>query len=277
MIRTFLIGLTAVAGLYLIFVLVVYVVQRSLLYFPDQNVLSESRLKEAGFEAVIITATSGGNLTSLWRAPKSPDSPVLQFFHGNAGSHFTRIPVYRQLAAEGSGVLAAGYPGYGGNSGRPSEASLHAAAQAHYDWLIAQDIAPERIVLVGESLGSGIATRLAAENRAAGLILLAAYTGMDDIAQSQFPLLPARWLIKDRYRSIDHVAAIRMPLSWIHGRQDTLIPFAMGQTLFDAAREPKTAHSIAGAGHNDLWQHGADELVHRDAATFVAVASAPAD
>lgn len=273
MIRNLLIGLTCIAVLYLIFVLVLYVVQRGMLYLPDQDVPGESRLRESGFSAVIVGGTSEDGLTSLWRAPKRPDGPVMLFFHGNAGSHFSRIPIYQQLAADGAGVLAASYPGYGGNPGSPSEASLHAAAQAHYEWLIARNIAPKQVVLVGESLGSGVATRLATEKSAAGLILLAAYTGMDDMAQRQFPLLPARWLIKDRYRSIDRIPEIGIPLSWIHGKQDMLIPIAMGKALFNAAREPKTAHEIAEAGHNDLWQHGAELLVRKDAARFVAAAA----
>ena len=111
--------------------------------------------------------------------------------------------------------------------------------------------------------------RRAVDNTAAGLILEAAYTGMDDMAQQQFPYLPARWLIKDRYRSRDRIADIDMPLSWIHGTADELIPFAMGQKLFDAAREPKTAHPIAGGRHNDLWTRGIAEIVRADAVRFV--------
>ena len=138
--------------------------------------------------------------------------------------------------------------------------------------MIKQGIKPDRIVIVGQSLGTGMATKIASENEAAGLILEAAYTGMDDMAQKQFPFLPAKMLAKDKYRSIDRLDQIDMPLSWIHGTADALIPFAMGQKLFDAAKEPKTAHPIRGGTHNDLWLKGIDRIIRADAKRFVSLA-----
>ncbi|WP_343759345.1 alpha/beta hydrolase [Parasphingorhabdus litoris] len=206
---------------------------------------------------------------SLWRAPADQTKPVIIHFHGNAGSMASRLPIYQALAQDGAGVLAVGYPGYGGNPGKPSEEAFYAVAQANYDWLLAADYDPDRIVIAAQSLGTGVATWLASKNDAAGLILEAAYTGMDDMAQRQFPILPARLLIKDRYRSIDRIDQINMPLSWIHGTNDELIPFVMGQTLFDAAKGPKFAHPIKNGGHNDLWMRGIDILVRRDAQGFM--------
>lgn len=267
--RFLLVSLVAIAGLYLLFVALAYTFQRSLLYFPDQSVLSEQELADVGFSAVKIISDNSGELLSFWRAPIDQTTPVIIHFHGNGGSLASRLSIYRAMAQDGAGVLAVGYPGYGGNPGEPSEEALYAAAQAHYDWLIAEGYGPNRIVIAAQSLGTGVATWLAVHNDASGLILEAAYTGMDDMAQRQFSLLPAKLLIKDRYRSIDRIDQIDMPLSWIHGTRDELIPFAMGQRLFDVAKEPKVAHSIKNGGHNDLWMRDIDALVRKDAQRFV--------
>lgn len=267
--RTLLGGLAISIGIYLVLLLLIFLFQRSLLYLPDQSAPSESQLSKMNVSEVRLQSQSNGDLRSLWRAPLQESDPVILFLHGNAGSQYHRIPILQAIASDGSGTLLVGYPGYGGNSGKPSEQALYAAAQANFDWLVAQGISPQRIVIVGESLGSGVAAFLATQNEAAGLLLIASYTGMDDMAQRQFPIFPARWLVKDKYRSIDRVGQIDMPLSWIHGTADALVPFAMGQRLFDSAKMPKTAHAIERGGHNDLWSRGIDKIVREDARRFV--------
>ncbi|QJB69309.1 alpha/beta hydrolase [Parasphingorhabdus halotolerans] len=133
---------------------------------------------------------------------------------------------------------------------------------------MAKGIAAERIIIVGQSLGTGPAVWLASKNSAAGLILEAAYTGIDDMAQKQFPFLPAKMLSKNKYPSIDRIRQINMPLVWIHGTADELIPFSMGQKLFDAADQPKTAVPMRNGGHNDLWERGIDEIIRAESAKF---------
>ncbi|SIN59526.1 hypothetical protein SAMN02745824_0054 [Parasphingorhabdus marina DSM 22363] len=260
-------GLAALV--YLILVALAFLFQRSLLYFPSQQKPEAAALAADGFAAVAIEIEQSGALLSLWRAPETPAHPVLIHFHGNGGGVMDRLPMYRALVLEGAGLLAVGYPGYNGNPGQASEDQFYAAAQAHYDWLVAKGHAPRKIVIAGQSLGTGVATWLASRNPAAGLILEAAYTGMDDMAQQQFPILPAKWLTRDRYRSFDRIDRIDMPLSWIHGTADELIPFAMGQELFDRASKPKIAFPIRDGGHNDLWQRGIDRIIREEAVRMV--------
>lgn len=267
--RTLFGGLAISAGIYLLLLLLIYLFQRQFLYFPDQTIPTDQLLGQSGGAAVSIRSDSDGDVRSLWWAPEQPGSPVIMFLHGNAGSHYHRTPIYQTLAKEGAAVLGIGYPGFGGNSGIPSETALFQSAQDNYDWLITQDIDPDQIVIVGESLGSGVATHLASQNDAAGLILIAAYTGMDDVAQRQFPFFPARYLVKDRYRSIDRIDRIGMPLVWIHGTRDQLIPFAMGQRLFDAANAPKSAYPVEQGGHNDLWILGVDDIIQVEVAKMI--------
>ncbi len=267
-------GLVIFVGIYLVLLLLVYIFQRQFLYFPDQSVPTASYLEKTGITAVDISSGPDGDLRSLWRKPTASGAPVILFLHGNAGSHYQRIPIYQALAEDSAAVLGVGYPGYGGNPGIPSETALYRTAQENYDWLIQQGITPEQIIIVGESLGSGVAVHLASRNDASGLILVAAHGGMDELAQRQFPMFPARWLMKDRYRTLDLIGRIDMPLIWIHGTRDGLIPFATGRRLFDAARDPKAAHPIEKAGHNDLWQKGIDKIIRRGSTGLVASAIA---
>lgn len=267
--RMILTGLAISAGLYLLLLLLIYVFQRQFLYFPDQSVPAESYLEKIGVASRVVSSGPDGDLRSLWIEPQTTDAPVILFFHGNAGSHYHRIPIYQALAQDGAAVLGAGYPGYGGNAGTPNQTALYQAAQTNYDWLIQQGIPSARIIIIGESLGSGVAVHLASQNGAAGLIMIAAHSGMDEIAQRQFPIFPARWLVKDRYPNLSHIDRIDMPLFWIHGTKDGLIPFAAGQRLFNAARHPKAAYPIKNAGHNDLWDTGIDQII-REAATRLA-------
>lgn len=262
-------GLASLAGIYLVILLLVFIFQRQFLYFPDQSVPPASYLDQMDVESVVIRSDADGDLRSLWHEPKAPDSPVILLLHGNAGSHFHRIPIYRALASDGAAVLGVGYPGYGGNIGSANESELFQTAQENYDWLIQKGIKPDRIIIIGESLGSGVAAYLASQNDAAGLIMVAAYTGMNDMAQRQFPFFPAGWLVKDRYRTIDRIDSINMPLTWIHGTEDELIPFAMGKSFFNAAKNPKTAFPIKDAGHNDLWDKGIDKIIRGVASKLV--------
>lgn len=272
--RLILAGLATFVGIYLILLLLAYIFQRQLLYFPDQSTPTALDLEQMGVKTVVIRSGPDGELRSLWREPKLPDSPVILMFHGNAGSHFHRIPIYQALTKDGAAVLGVGYPGYGGNAGTPNQTELFQAARDNYNWLVQKGIRPDRIIIVGESLGSGVAAHLASQNDAAGLIMIAAHTGMDELAQRRFPIFPARWLVKDRYRSIDRIGDINMPLVWIHGTNDQLIAFSMGQRLFDAARDPKAAHPIANGDHNSLWNRGIDKIIREASIKLTAKATA---
>ncbi|PHR16632.1 MAG: hypothetical protein COA41_14985 [Sphingopyxis sp.] len=269
-------GIAICVGIYLLLLLLVYVFQRQFLYFPDQSVTPQSDLDTMGIMTVEVRSGLDAVLQSLWIEPRVSDSPVLLFLHGNAGSHYDRIPIYQALAREGAAVLGVGYPGYGGNSGAPNETELYEAAQINYDWLIQKGINSQQIIIIGESLGSGVAAHLASQNEAAGLIMIAAHSGMDEMAQRQFPVFPARWLVKDRYPSLEHIDHIDMPLFWIHGTKDELIPFAVGQRLFDAAPEPKRTYPIKNGGHNDLWNRGIDGII-RDISVRLVSSASPAD
>ncbi|QJB69310.1 alpha/beta hydrolase family protein [Parasphingorhabdus halotolerans] len=114
-------GLLFVASLYLGMLVIVYLFQNSFLYIPDQEVPSSAQLARTDFTAVTITSEGESKTTSLWKPPTDQTRPVFMHLHGNAGSHYHRIPLYRALAQNGSGVLGVGYPGYGGTLAAPAK------------------------------------------------------------------------------------------------------------------------------------------------------------
>jgi hypothetical protein len=180
------------------------------------------------------------------------------YFHGNGGSLFNRRFRARALLEDGRGLLMVSYRGYSGSTGSPSEAGLHQDARAAYDW-VTGGYEPGRLVLYGESLGSGVAVRLAAERPVGGIVLDAPYTATADIARSLYWWLPVDLLMRDPFRSIDHVGRLAAPLLVLHGERDRLVPIAMGERLFAAAPEPKRFVRLPG-GHETNLEQGIDAV-----------------
>ena len=189
----------------------------------------------------------------LWFSPPEAGRPVVLFLHGNAGEIADRADRFAFYQARGYGVAFLSWRGYGGSTGSPSETGLLTDAKAAYDHLRSLGIPPGRIVLVGESLGTGPAVITAARNPVAAVILEAPYSAAVDIARRAYPWLPVGLLMKDQYRSRDHIAAIRAPLLILHGEKDRVIPQGFGKRLFDLAQDPKTFLSLGPVGHDALF------------------------
>ena len=169
------------------------------------------------------------------------------------------------MADFGWGVFLLEYRGYGGNPGQPTEAGLVLDARAGLAALNARGIPDERILLWGESLGTGVAIILAADHNVATVLLESPYTSIADTAQFHYPYVPARRLIKDRFNSLSRIARVRSPMLLMQGALDRIVPPHMGQTLLNAATAPAELWSASDAGHNDLSRAGALEA----AADFV--------
>ncbi len=237
-----------------------YVFQRHLLYFPDNARPELGDLAALGVREVILTTADGLSLLS-WYLPPQDGRPVVAYFHGNGGHIGYRAERLRQFARNGYGVLMTEYRGYGGNPGTPSEPGLVADGAAALDFLGGEGIAPNRLVIYGESLGSGVGVPLAAQRELASLILEAPLTSVAEVAQYHYSFIPASALVRDRFDSLARIGDVRAPILVVHGERDRVVPLRFGQALFDAAPEPKELWLSREAGHEDLVRHGAFEAV----------------
>ena len=250
--RILLIAALVLCGLYLVVAGAMFAFQRQFQYFPTTRAPSPAEAGFSGATEVALTAADGTQV-QLWHAPAPSGAPTVLYFHGNAGEMADRARRWAAYRAAGLGVAYLSYRGYGGSDGTPSEAGLHLDADAGYDWLLAQGVAPDRLAVVGESLGTGVAVRLAADRRVGALLLEAPYTSTADVAAAAYPWLPVRLLMLDQYRSIDRIGDVTAPLFVLHGEEDRTIPFALGRALFDAAPGPKEFHPAPGKGHDALF------------------------
>jgi len=250
----------AVAGLYLALAAYLYAYQRDFLYFPDLRKPDASSIGLAGLKEVQLDTSDGLHLLA-WYVPPPEGKPVVLYFPGNGGNLNNRGDRLLRLANAGMGVLMPEYRGYGGNAGNPSESSFYTDAEAAMAFLRNDGIADDRIVLYGESLGTGVATRLASEHKVAALILEAPYTSITAMAAAQFYFLPISLMLKDRFGSLSRIGNIHAPILVLQGDRDEIVPPALGQQLFAAAPEPKELWSARGGGHNDLVEFGALDAV----------------
>jgi fermentation-respiration switch protein FrsA (DUF1100 family) len=241
---------------YLGFLAVLYFAQRSFIFPIPQTARTppgEAGFPEAEEQAL---ATADGETVIVWHVPAKPGHAVVIYFHGNGDFLAGMVGRFREITADGTGLVALSYRGYAGSSGRPSEQGLLRDAAAAYAFTAAR-YGAERIVLWGFSLGSGVAVAVAAEQPAGRLILEAPYTSLADVAASAFPIFPVRLVMWDPFRSDQRIARVKTPLLVMHGGRDATIPVGLGERLFALAHEPKQFVRFPEGGHNDLDTYGA--------------------
>ena len=243
--------------LYLAGVTALWAFQRDLMYFPD----GLPRLPPSHYEMLdgvqeISFTTADGVELVAWYAPAPPNGATIVMFHGNGGSLRGERYRLKRFKDARMGALLLAYRGYSGNAGSPSEQGLYADARAALDWLQASGVESESIVLYGISLGSGVATKMAAERDVGAVVLESPYTSTVDVAAWRFPVVPVRWLMEDRFESLARIGSITEPLLVMHGDRDVVIPQRFGRQLFEAANEPKQGFWPHGLGHNEIFDNG---------------------
>lgn len=253
----------ALGVIYLLVITVLFLLQRQILFRPDRERPELARAALAGLQEVAVRTEDGLDLLAWWLPPRG-GAPVLLFLHGNAGHVGHRIERLRRFAGQGWGVLMLEYRGYGGNPGAPSEAGLRLDAAAGLAALRARGLADGRIVLWGESLGSGLATWLAARQppgAAPGAVVLETpYTSIAAVAKRRYPFAPVDLLLRDRFDSLVHMPAIASPVLVLVGGRDVVVPPDMGRAIHAAGRDAEL-WEVAEGGHTDLLHHGSVEAV----------------
>lgn len=236
--------------------------QRSFLFRvePSVPVLANAGLERAKETALV--AADGVRLVGWQIEPQTADAPVIVYFHGNAGNLMRRAERFRLLTSGGAGLIAFHYRGYGGSGGEPGEGALAAdSLQIFQD--ASQRFPGRKLLLFGESLGSGVATQLAARVQAAALILDSPFLSVLDRASATYPWLPVKWLLNHHFRSDLAIGSVRMPILILHGDRDQVIPIEDGERLFALAPTPKHFARFAGAGHVGAFRFGAMDHIRR--------------
>jgi len=237
---------------YSVFLIIVFgYMPRRLLYPGNREALpSPPAVLFSGASVVDYKTKDGVVLRGAWVRSSRPDPLTVLYFHGNAESAATGIPLAAYLSKRGVDVFLAEYRGFGGCPGSPSEEGLFTDAEAALEVLRAGGVADDRLVLVGRSLGTGVAVELARQGHGRALILVSPYTSITDVAWNRFG--PLVWFARlDRFDSLSRIGAVRVPVVAIHGTKDTLIPLALGKRLIEAAPSGRLV-PVEGAGHNDI-------------------------
>ncbi|MBT5376771.1 MAG: alpha/beta hydrolase [Nitrospinaceae bacterium] len=250
----------------LVFLLLVYAAfllssENKIIFHPSRypdgfwNPASEGVLAQD----IYFTAEDGVKLHG-WFIPAENAVATLLWFHGNAGNISHRLDNIQRLARLNLNVFIFDYRGYGRSEGVPSEAGIYKDSQAAYDAVLRLDgVSVDTLFLFGRSLGGICAVQTAMNWPAKGLLLESVFTNSSDMARKIFPLIPLGWAMKSKLDAVSKVPHLRLPKLFLHGTDDEIVPYDMGRKLFDAAAEPKTFYSIAGAGHNDTYVLGGDE------------------
>ena len=248
--------LAAGAVFYVLLLIVLYFYQGRMVFLanlPGRSLTASPEDIGLAYESVTV-ATRDGERIHGWYIPQPPDrqsQAVLLFFHGNAGNISHRLDSIRMFNRLGLDVFIVDYRGYGESSGKPTEAGLYADGDAAWNYLVNErGIEPGKVVVFGRSLGAVVATRVASRNIPAALIIESGLTSGEDMARSLYPFLPARLLTRLEFPLLEFARELRCPVLVIHSRDDEIIPFDMGEEIFEALPgDDKTFLEIWG-GHN---------------------------
>ena len=257
LVSTIVIAIILLMGVHAVF-------QDRLIYFPDHPPL----------ETAIADARSRGlapwpgedNYRGLLREPEGTIRGTVVLFHGNAGHAGHRDWYAGELVRLGLRVILAEYPAYGPRAGKLGEAALVAdaaetLAHAHRQF-------PGPLLLVGESLGAGVAAAVANTTDVTAVLLVTPWDGIEQVAHHHYPWLPVGWLLRDRYDSVANLSGYRGRVAVVIAEHDSIVPPRLGRALFESLPEPKRLWTISAADHND-WMGRVDAAWWRSVIGFL--------
>lgn len=234
-----------------------YIESKSIFY-PVRLIASTPAALGLAFEDVFIK-TQDNVTINAWLVKSSTQRGTLIFCHGNAGNIGDRLEKILLFHQMGLTILVIDYRGYGKSQGQPSEAGIYKDAVAAYDYLLTrQDIDRSRIIGYGESLGGAVAVDLGTKRNLAALIIDSSFTNAADMAKIIYPFIPS-FLLGTKLDSAAKVRTVTIPKLFIHSRADEIVPFRLGERLYQAAAQPKEFLELSG-GHNDTPVDAREEM-----------------
>ena len=230
--------------IYFLTLIILYLFQRNLLYDPLENNYYGDKLI-VNVDKVKIKTKDNIDLLGWYHKKNSKNSKnykTILFLHGNAGSLENRIHKINHFENMNINFLIIAWRGFSGNKGNPTEEGLYDDARSAVIWLESKGVMKKDIIIYGESLGTGVATEVAQNDDFAALILESPFTSMVDAAKNKYPIFPIKFLLKDKYESDKKIKNIKCPVLVMHGKVDKIVPFWMGEKMYDLANKPKYSY-----------------------------------
>ncbi len=241
---------------YLLLVALVYIFQERLIFFPSKLPIDHTYSFVQPFEEFFLAAAADAQLNAVHIKNNSTKGVVL-YFHGNSGniSHLGRKADL--FTKHGYDVILVDYRTYGKSTGAMTEQALYDDAQLFYDYAL-KTYAENEILVYGRSLGTGIASYVAANNNPCRLILESPFSSAVDLGKHRFPFIPVAWLSEFRFPSTEYMKSVQCPVYIFHGNADKVIPYSFSQQLYTAIPGVgKKLFTIENGGHNDLQNYAA--------------------
>jgi len=238
--------------IYVSICLFMWVFQRHLVFLPLKGIEKPEIYGLHNFKVLSLKSSDDLHIQAWYREAKK-GYPTIIYFHGNGGNLGNRATYFNLLSEAGFGILALDYRGYGASEGDPSEEGFYQDSRALMDYAAKTlSLKPDRIIIYGESIGTGVAVQMASEYSSAALILQSPFTSMESLAGNRYPWLPVHLLLKDRFDSLTKISKVHAPILVFHGEEDVIVPIESGKTIFADATGPKEAIYFPEKGHNDM-------------------------
>ena len=242
--------LFSIAIAYITVVTIAYFFQRHLLFFPTPYPGKPSEYGLDSFEEVNLTATDG-TMLNAWLKRPDPGKATILFFQGNGDTLANYPDFFRALGNAGLGVLAVNYRSYGGSEGIPTEENIYSDSEDAFQFLETNGF--KKIIVLGRSLGSGVAVNIATKKNVAGVILLSPYTSIMKRASELYWFLPVRFISNYKFNSLEKISRITVPILLVHGSLDTLLPPSNSNELMAAVTSPKKELKLySDSDHNNI-------------------------
>jgi uncharacterized protein len=245
--------LVVAGGGFVLICLLLYFAQERSIFFPRPN---DPQLSERYAAQRVEIKTADATLEGWWIENAQATTPaVILYFGGNAEDVLYTASEASSLNARA--VVVVNYPGYGGSAGKPGQKALYDSGLAIYDFAIKRGVPAERIVVMGRSLGSGVASMLAGARPVGAAVLITPYDSLSAVAAGHYPFLPVRLLLRHPFPSADWARRTHAPALFLAAEHDDVVPATHAQKLFEVWAGPKQIHVLAQAGHDNIDMHPA--------------------